>query len=720
MRVCDLAKELMTTSKELLQLLQAHGSTAKSPQTNITEEHVEFLRAEIKRLYYSDAETPAENPVPSPEPAPVAEAPKAAEAPAAEAEKPAAAAAAPAPEAAPAAEAEAPAEEEEEKVIYAKGHIAIRELAEKMGIKPNRLIADLIKQGTFASVGDRVEFKVAVQLAEKYGYSVEKEQKAAPLPPPKPEPKKVEEAEVLPGDTVRPPVVTFMGHVDHGKTSLLDFIRKAHVVDGEDGGITQHIGAYQAECEGRLITFLDTPGHEAFNAMRERGAALADIAVIVIAADDGVMPQTKEAIEHAQAAKVAMIVAINKCDKHTANPDRVKRQLQQMGVNPEDWGGDVICCNVSATTGEGIPNLLEMILLQADMLELKANSRGPARGYVIEARLEAGMGPTASILVKDGTLALNDAVVSGTAWGTLKALIDDKGKRLRTAGPSVAVKVMGLSDVPLPGEEFRVYPSKKDAQTLAEERIEAKRLADLRGAAADADAASAGAKTLTNEQILAQLLAAQPDGSGKRKLSVILKTDVVGSIEAIQYEWKKKLHSEKVELEVLSASAGDITLRDVQKAAASNAAILGFHVAKANGVAPEAKRQGVLIRLYSIIYEMTEDVKNMMIGLLDPITKERVNGHAVIRQIFDMGKRGRVAGCMCTKGKITLKGRIRVRRKDDILYEGKIATLRRFQNEATEVREGQECGIVLDRGFGAFVEGDVIESYESELIHQEL
>lgn len=718
MRVCDLAKELMTTSKELLQLLQAHGSSAKSPQTNITAEHEEFLRAEIRRLYYGEEAAAAEAPAAEPAEAPKAEAP--AEEPAeAEAEPAKAAAEA---EPAPAAPAEEPAdaEPEEEKVVYAKGHIAIRELAEKMGIKPNRLIADLIKQGTFASVNDRVEFKVASQLAGKYGYRVEKEQKVAPLPPPKPEPKKAEEAvaEVPVGDTVRPPVVTFMGHVDHGKTSLLDFIRKAHVVEGEDGGITQHIGAYQAECEGRLITFLDTPGHEAFNAMRERGAALADIAVIVIAADDGVMPQTKEAIAHAQAAKVAMIVAINKCDKHTANPDRVKRQLQQMGVNPEDWGGDVICCNVSATTGEGIPNLLEMILLQADMLELKSNPRGPARGYVIEARLEAGMGPTASILVKDGTLALNDAVVSGTAWGTLKALIDDKGKRLRTAGPSVAVKVMGLSDVPLPGEEFRVYPSKKEAQALAEERIEAKRLADLRGAAAGADATAT--KTLTNEQILAQLLAAQPDGSGRRKLSVILKTDVVGSIEAIQYEWKKKLQSEKVELEVLSASAGDISLKDVQKAAASNAAILGFHVAKANGVAPEAKRQGVLIRLYSIIYEMTEDVKNMMIGLLDPITKERVNGHAVIRQIFDMGKRGRVAGCMCTKGKITLKGRIRVRRKDDILYEGKIATLRRFQNEATEVREGQECGIVLDRGFGAFVEGDVIESYESELIHQEL
>ncbi|MBP1588611.1 MAG: translation initiation factor IF-2 [Kiritimatiellae bacterium] len=713
MRVCDLAKELKTTSKELLQMLQAHGSSVKSVQTNITQEHEDFLRAEIQRIYYT---------------APAAAAPVAAtEAPAATPATPAAENAL-APEAndadasaAPAAEAPAPAapaEKQETPTIFAKGHIVIRDLAEKMGVKPNRLVAALMKQGTFASLGDRVEFKVAATLAEQFGFRLEKEPKAAPPPPPPP--KKVVAEEPVepetPADSIRPPVVTFMGHVDHGKTSLLDYIRKAHVVAGEDGGITQHIGAYTAEWEGRKITFLDTPGHEAFNAMRERGAQLADIAVIVIAADDGVMPQTKEAIAHAKESKVTMIVAINKCDKHTANPDRVKRQLQQMGVNPEDWGGDVICCNVSAQTGDGIPNLLEMILLQADMLELKASSRGPARGYVIEARLEAGMGPTASVLVKDGTLKVNDAVVSGTAWGTLKALIDDKGKRQRTAGPSTAVKIMGLSDVPTPGDEFRVYPSKKEAQELAESRIEAKRLADLRGAAEKEVLPT----SLTNEQILEQLLAAQPDGGGKPKLSVILKTDVVGSIEAIEYEWKKKLRSEKVDLEVLSASVGDITLKDVQKASAAKAVILGFHVAKANGVVAEAKRQGVLIRLHSIIYEMTEDCENMMRGLLAPITKERINGHAVIRQIFDMGKRGRVAGCMCSKGKITLKGRIRVKRKDDVLYEGRIQSMRRFQNEATEVREGQECGIVLDRGFGAFTEGDIIESYESESIKQEL
>lgn len=704
MRVCDLAKELMTTSKELLQILKDHGSSVKSAQTNITAESEAMLREEIRKLYYSDSPAASEA---AAEPAAEAQA----EAPAAEEA------------AAPAESAEAPAEPAPKEepapppVIYAKGHITIRELAEKMDVKPNRLVAALMKQGTFASVSDRIEFKVAAALAEGFGFVLEKEQKIAP-PPPAPAAKTPEsepEPEVQ-TDTVRPPVVTFMGHVDHGKTSLLDFIRKAHVVEGEDGGITQHIGAYQAEWQGRKITFLDTPGHEAFNAMRERGAQLADIAVIVIAADDGVMPQTKEAIEHAKEAKVAMIVAINKCDKHTANPDRVKRQLQQMGVTPEDWGGDVICCNVSAQTGDGIPNLLEMILLQADMLELKAKARGPARGYVIEARLEAGMGPTASILVKDGTLAVNDAVVSGTAWGTLKALIDDKGKRVRTAGPSVAVKVMGLSDVPVPGDEFRVYPSKKEAQQLAEDRLEAKRLAELRGV----DEQKVLPKALSNEEILAQLLAAKPEAGGKPKLSVILKTDVVGSIEAIEYEWKKKLRSEKVDLEILSASVGDITLKDVQKASAAKAAVLGFHVAKANGVVAEAKRQGVLICLYSIIYEMTEAVENMMRGLLEPITKEHVNGHAVIRQIFDMGKRGRVAGCMCSKGKITLKGRIRVRRKDDILYEGRIQSMRRFQNEASEVREGQECGIVLDHGFGAFAEGDIIESYESESIKQEL
>ncbi|HAL92938.1 MAG TPA: translation initiation factor IF-2, partial [Verrucomicrobia bacterium] len=468
----------------------------------------------------------------------------------------------------------------------------------------------------------------------------------------------------------------------------------------------QHIGAYQVEHQGRLITFLDTPGHEAFTAMRARGANLTDIAVIVIAADDGIMPQTKEAIQHAQAAKVAMIIAINKCDLRSANPDRVKRQLQQMGLAPEDWGGDLICCSVSATKGEGMDHLLEMILLQADVLELRANPRRKAQGYVIESRLEAGMGPTANVLVTNGTLQLNDAIVSGSTWGRVKAMINDQGHKVRTAGPSAAVKILGLTSVPAPGSEFHIYKNDREARQIAEERAAAERLKDL-GSSAEPRA------PMTLDELLQE-----KSGSEKRTLNVILKTDVLGSLEAIRGSLEG-IQSDKVDLAIIGTGAGNITVNDVLLASASKAVILGFHVGKDAGAGAEAKRKGVEIRLYSIIYEMLDDVKNLLTGLLEPIIKEHVNGQAAIRQIFDMGKRGKVAGCMCVKGKVTLKGRARVKRKDEVLYEGKIQTLRRFQNEANEVREGQECGIVLDH-FANFAEGDIIESYEIEKVAQEL
>ena len=687
MRICDLAKELMTTGKELLGLLQARGCTARSTQANLTPELEQYLRDEIKRLYYAPA--PAAAPA-APEPA----APAAAAAPAP---------AEPAAPAAPAAAEPPPAP----KSIAIKGHVVVKEFAELLGIKPNVLITKLMKQGIFASIGMKIDFKAAEPIAKELGFVLEHEKKAAPPPQPvKAEPKPEGGADTQ-GDLLpRPPVVTFMGHVDHGKTSLLDYIRKAHVAAGEDGGITQHIGAYQVEHQGRLITFLDTPGHEAFTAMRARGANLTDIAVIVIAADDGIMPQTKEAIQHAQAAKVAMIVAINKCDLRTANPDRVKRQLQQMGLAPEDWGGELICCPVSATKGDGMDHLLEMILLQADVLELKANPRRKAQGYVIESRLEAGMGPTANLLVTNGTLQLNDAIVSGSSWGRVKAMINDLGNKVRTAGPSAAVKVLGLTSVPAPGSEFHVYKNDREARQVAEERTAAERLQNLAGPAAPA-------APLTLDELLQEKA-----GSEKRTLNVILKTDVLGSLEAIRGSLEG-IQSEKVDLEIFGTGAGNITVNDVLLASASKAVILGFHVAKESGAGAEAKRKGVEIRLYAIIYEMLDDVKNLMTGLLEPILKEHVNGQAAIRQIFDMGKRGKVAGCMCLKGKVTVKGRARVRRKDEVLYEGKIQSLRRFQNEASEVREGQECGIVLDH-FTDFAEGDIIESYEIEKVAQEL
>ena len=696
MRICDLAKELMTTGKELLALLQARGCTARSTQANLTPDLEQYLRDEIKRIYYGGAAAAA----------PAAPAPAAAEAAPAAEEAPAPAPAAE-PEA-PAAPEAAPAAAPEAKVVAIKGHVVVKEFAELLGIKPNVLIAKLMKQGIFASIAMKIDFKAAEQIAKELGFVLEHEKKAAPPPPPvKAEPKPEGPAEDAKDNLQpRPPVVTFMGHVDHGKTSLLDYIRKAHVAAGEDGGITQHIGAYQVEHQGRLITFLDTPGHEAFTAMRARGANLTDIAVIVIAADDGIMPQTKEAIQHAQAAKVAMIIAINKCDLRTANPDRVKRQLQQLGLAPEDWGGDLICCPVSATKGDGMDHLLEMILLQADILELKANPRRKAQGYVIESRLEAGMGPTANVLITNGTLQLNDAIVSGSTWGRVKAMINDQGNKIRTAAPSAAVKILGLTSVPAPGNEFHVYKNDREARQIAEERAAAERLAEL------------GGQTEPKVPLTLEELLQEKAGSDKRTLNVILKTDVLGSLEAIRGSLEG-IKSEKVDLAIIGTGAGNITTNDVLLASASRAVILGFHVAKDAGAGAEAKRKGVEIRLYSIIYEMLDDVKNLLTGLLDPILKEHVHGQAGIRQIFDMGKRGKVAGCMCLKGKVTVKGRARVRRKDEIIYEGKIQSLRRFQNEASEVREGQECGIVLDR-FTNFAEGDVIESYEIEKVAQEL
>ncbi len=561
-----------------------------------------------------------------------------------------------------------------------KGHVVVKDFADLLGIKPNVLIAKLMQHEHLRLHRHEDRFQVGrARSPRSSGFVLEHEKKATPPPQPvKPEPKPETAADTQDDLLPRPPVVTFMGHVDHGKTSLLDYIRKAHVAAGEDGGITQHIGAYQVEHQGRLITFLDTPGHEAFTAMRARGANLTDIAVIVIAADDGIMPQTKEAIQHAQAAKVAMIIAINKCDLRTANPDRVKRQLQQMGLAPEDWGGELICCSVSATKGDGMDHLLEMILLQAEVLELKANPRRKAQGYVIESRLEAGMGPTANVLVTNGTLQLNDAIVCGSTWGRVKAMINDQGNKVRTAGPSAAVKILGLTSVP---DARQRIPCLQERPRGPPGRRRTRR----RRASPDLAGEPEPLAPLTLDELLQEKA-----GSDKSTLNLILKTDVLGSLEAIRGSLEG-IKSDKVELAIIGTGAGNITVNDVLLASASKAVILGFHVGKDAGTGAEAKRKGVEIRLYSIIYEMLDDVKNLMTGLLEPILKEHVNGQATIRQIFDMGKRGKVAGCMCMKGKVTVKGRARVKRKDEVLYEGKIATLRRFQNEA--VRSPRRPGV---------------------------
>ncbi|MFH0952758.1 MAG: translation initiation factor IF-2, partial [Verrucomicrobiota bacterium] len=609
---------------------------------------------------------------------------------------------APAPEAPAAAPAPPPAPPAK-RVITVRGAVIVKEFAEQLAVKPNQLIAELMTMNVFASINERVDLKVAQQIADKHGFALEHEKKVIEHKPVIKAPEEgVETTEDRPDDLLpRPPVVTFLGHVDHGKTSLLDKIRHSRVAEGEDGGITQHIGAYSVQYRDRAITFLDTPGHAAFTAMRARGANLTDIAVLIIAADDGVMPQTREAIQHAKAAGVAMMVAINKIDLRTASVDRVKRQLQQEGLTPEDWGGELICCPVSAVTGDGIDHLLEMILLQAEMMELKANPKRRALGYVIEARLEAGMGPTANLLVTRGTLHVGDAIVCGPCWGKVKALINDQGIKVRTAGPSSAVKCLGLNSVPEPGEEFQCYPNDRVARQTAEERMAKKRMDEL---------------VVPKRASLEDLL--RKTAEHRCELFLVLKTDVQGSLEAIQQSLLG-IKSDKVSLKMVLTGVGNITENDVLLASASNAIILGFHVGKEDGVGDRAKQEGVEIRLYSVIYELLDNVRDAMTGLLEPVTKETVIGHAEVRQVFDISKKGKIAGCIVTDGRAASRSRVRVKRNQDVIYEGSINTLKRFQNDAAEVREGQECGIRLDN-FADFVAGDVLELYEMEKIAQQL
>ncbi len=612
-------------------------------------------------------------------------------------------------------EEKAAAEEPEEKeapsttIEFLKPQVAVKELAEKMAVKPNQLIAELMKMNIFASINQEIDIKIAKKIADKYGFVVELKKKEKPKPKVEPKQAKKPAAPVeadRPEDLeIRPPIITFMGHVDHGKTSLVDRIRNTKVVAGESGGITQHIGAYTVDMGARQITILDTPGHAAFTAMRARGANLTDIAVLVVAADDGVMPQTIEAITHAQAAGVCILIAMNKMDLPAANPDRLKQQLNEQGVMVEDWGGGIGCIPVSAETGEGIDELLERITLEAEMLELKANKRKRASGYVIEAQMEPGMGPTATLLVRDGTLKVGDNVLCGAQWGRIKALIDCQGKKVRTAGPSCAVKCLGLTGVPGAGDEFNICANDREARQLSEEL-----LADIK----EQELTQASPR---NKISLDDLFGDASAGEIK-ELPVIIKCDVQGSVEAIQHSLEG-IKSDKVKLNILVSDVGNITPNDVMLASASNAIVLGFHVAKENGVTVAAKREGIEIRLYAIIYELIEEVEAAMCGLLEPELHEEHLGTAKILQVFEMGKRNKIAGCMVTGGKITSKANIRIQRDDDILYKGTIGSLKRFQNDAAEVRDGQECGIRPDN-FMNFEEGDLIEAYTVKKIAQKL
>jgi translation initiation factor IF-2 len=588
------------------------------------------------------------------------------------------------------------------KVIQMKPPVVVRDLSQRIGAKPHVLLREMMDMGVFANLTETIGEDIARKICERHGFIFELEKRERGAGMVHAPPKKVEPLEVGEQATdlkPRPPVVTVMGHVDHGKTSLLDAIRKTDVAAHESGGITQHIGASVVSLPGgKSITFLDTPGHEAFTKMRARGANVTDIAVLVVAADDGIMPQTIEAINHAKAAQVPILIAINKIDLPSANVDRVKKQLQEQGLSPESWGGDTITVEVSATTKKGIDSLLEMILLQAEIMELKASPKVPAKGNVIEAQIEPGMGPTATVLVRKGTLRVGDGIVCGPFWAKIRALVNDKGQRLKEAPPSTPVKIVGLSGLPEAGVEFNVMKTDKEARALSEQREQ-----EARGS--------------TTVQIrgsrLEDLLSQLKEGEMK-KLHIVLKADVQGSLEAIA-DSLAKLKSEKIELEIIHGAVGNITENDVLLASASEAVIIGFRVKTESGVTDAAKNANVQIKLHTIIYELIEQVEESMEGLLEPEAKESVIGHAEIRRIFELSKGAPVAGCVVTDGRIARSARVRLLRRKAVQYEGRIASLKHFQDDVREAKAGSECGLRLEN-FSGFQEGDILECYTVEKV----
>ncbi|HEX7516163.1 MAG TPA: translation initiation factor IF-2 [Chthoniobacterales bacterium] len=596
-------------------------------------------------------------------------------------------------------------EGEAQKIIHIKPPIIVKDLALQLSLKNFQLIKELMDDfKIFVNQTMTIEPEVATKVCEKHGFVFEMERRekgggvhkveqvvVAPPPP------VIEKKEEL---KTRGPIITFMGHVDHGKTSLMDAIRKTRVAAGEAGGITQHIGAYTVDYKGSRITFLDTPGHAAFTAMRARGAHVTDIVVLVVAADDGLMPQTLEAISHAKAAPhVKIMVAINKIDLPSANVDRVKKQLQDRELSPEDWGGDTIVCEVSATKGTGIDHLLEMMALQAEVMELKASPTATPRGTVIEAQVEPGRGPTATVIMQMGTLKTGDPFICGAYGGKIKSLMDDQGKPIKEAGPSTPVRVLGFSGLPQAGDEFLVMESERSAKTLSEERLLERRADKL---------------SVPQRATLESLLEA---ADGMKHLRIVLKCDAQGSLEALSGALGQ-IESKKIDLEIVHAGVGPISESDILLASASNAVVVGFNVKVESMAVNVAKRETVQVKLYSIIYELIDQMKEAMAGLLDPEHRETVIGHAEVKQIFKLS-RGIVAGCLVTDGRIARTARARVLRRRQPVYDGGLSTLRRFQDDVKEVRVGLECGIKLG-DFNEYQVGDIIECYQLEAVAQKL
>jgi len=574
--------------------------------------------------------------------------------------------------------------------------INLGELAKQMGVKAGEVIKKLIGMGVKATVNQALDHETAELVAEEFGYEVTLdifEEKELLLE------EETEEA----GEMIqRPPVVTVMGHVDHGKTTLLDAIRETNVVGGEAGGITQHIGAYSVDVDGRKVSFVDTPGHEAFTAMRARGAKVTDVVILVVAADDGVMPQTIEAVNHAKAAEVPIIVAINKVDKPEADIEKIKRQLSEIGLVSEDWGGETLFAEVSAKQKTGLKDLLELILLQADVLELAADASKRANGYVVEAVLDKGRGPVATVLVSDGTLKVGDFIVSGTTYGKVRALIDDKGQRVKEAGPSMPVEIMGLSGVPDAGDRFYVVKDEKAAKEVVSHRETRQR-----------ESAAAKERKPSLENLFETL-----EEEEAKELALIIKADTHGSVEAVS-ESITKLGTEKCQVKIVHTGVGAITETDVSLATASDAIIVGFNVRPDAKALELAEKEGVSIELHTIIYNLIDRVRNAMEGLLEPVIKEKVTAHAEVKETFSISRIGTIAGCMVNDGKVSRDNNVRVVRDGVVIYDGKLASLKRFKDDVREVNVGYECGIGIER-FNDIKVGDTLEFYTHEEIKQQL
>lgn len=581
------------------------------------------------------------------------------------------------------------------KKIIVRGTMTVGELAKLLHKEVAEVIKKLLFLGVMATINQELDLDTIQLVASEFGVEVELK-----IPVEEDKFEEIEEKDDEADLQERPPVVTIMGHVDHGKTTLLDSIRKTNVTESEAGGITQHIGAYQVEVHGKKITFLDTPGHEAFTSMRARGAQVTDITILVVAADDGVMPQTVEAINHAKAAKVPIIVAVNKIDKPEADVDRIKQALMEYELVPEEWGGDTIFCNVSAKQRIGLDNLLDMILLVAEVQELKANPNKRARGTVIEAELDKGKGPVARVLVQHGTLKVGDTLVAGVHFGRVRAMINDKGKRLKEAGPSTPVEITGLTDVPLAGDPFLVFEDERKARAIAEKRAATLRETNMG----------------TNARVTLDDLYKRIKEGEIKDLNVIIKADVQGSAEALKGSLEK-IDIEGVRVKILHTGAGAITESDVILAQASNAIIIGFNVRPEPLAKAAADQEKVDIRLHRIIYNVIEEIEQAMKGMLDPVYKEVVIGHAEVRNTFKVSKIGTIAGCMITSGKITRSAEVRLIRDGIVVYEGKIDSLKRYKDDVREVAQGYECGISLDN-YNDIKEGDTIEAFVMETVER--